>query len=192
MSYIIGISAFYHDSAATLIKNNKIIAAVQEDRFSRIKHDSNFPINSIKFLLKYEKISINQINYFVFYEKPFLKFERLIETYLAFAPRGFLSFLKSMPLWLKEKIYQKKIIINELKKIDQSFNKKKLMFVEHHESHAASAYYPNPFNEAIILVMDGVGEWNTSSVWIGKNSTIKKIKEINFPHSLRILYSAFT
>jgi carbamoyltransferase len=192
MSFIIGISCFYHDSSATLIKNNEIISAAQEERFTRIKHDSSFPINAIKYCLSDSNLKLNNIDYVVFYEKPFLKFERLLETYLAFAPRGFRSFCKSMPVWLKEKLFQKKIIINELKKIDKNFNKNKLMFAEHHESHAASAFYPSPFNEAIILTLDGVGEWSTSSIWIGKNETLNKVREINFPHSLGLLYSAFT
>ena len=192
MSFIIGISCFYHDSSATLIKNNEIISAAQEERFTRIKHDSSFPINAIKYCLSDSNLKLNNIDYVVFYEKPFLKFERLLETYLAFAPRGFRSFCKSMPVWLKEKLFQKKIIINELKKIDKNFNKNKLMFAEHHESHAASAFYPSPFNEAIILTLDGVGEWSTSSIWIGKNETLNKVREINYPHSLGLLYSAFT
>jgi carbamoyltransferase len=192
MTYIIGISSFYHDSSATLIKDNEIISAVQEERFTRIKHDSSFPINSIKYCLSDSNLKLENINYVVFYEKPFVKFERLLETYLAFAPNGFRSFCKSMPVWLKEKIFQKKILINELKKIDKNFNKDKLMFCEHHESHAASAFYPSPFDEAIILTLDGVGEWSTSSIWIGKDNSLKKVREINFPHSIGLLYSAFT
>lgn len=192
MTYIIGISSFYHDSSATLIKDNEIISAVQEERFTRIKHDSSFPINSIKYCLSASNLKLENINYVVFYEKPFVKFERLLETYLAFAPNGFRSFCKSMPVWLKEKIFQKKILINELRKIDKNFNKDKLMFCEHHESHAASAFYPSPFDEAIILTLDGVGEWCTSSIWIGKDNSLKKVREINFPHSIGLLYSAFT
>jgi carbamoyltransferase len=192
MTYIIGISSFYHDSSATLIKDNEIISAVQEERFTRIKHDSSFPINSIKYCLSDSNLKLENINYVVFYEKPFVKFERLLETYLAFAPNGFRSFCKSMPVWLKEKIFQKKILINELRKIDKNFNKDKLMFCEHHESHAASAFYPSPFDEAIILTLDGVGEWSTSSIWIGKDNSLKKVREINFPHSIGLLYSAFT
>jgi carbamoyltransferase len=192
MTYIIGISSFYHDSSATLIKDNEIISAVQEERFTRIKHDSSFPINSIKYCLSDSNLKLENINYVVFYEKPFVKFERLLETYLAFAPNGFRSFCKSMPVWLKEKIFQKKILINELRKIDKNFNKDKLMFCEHHESHAASAFYPSPFDEAIILTLDGVGEWCTSSIWIGKDNSLKKVREINFPHSIGLLYSAFT
>ena len=192
MTYIIGISSFYHDSSATLIKDNEIISAVQEERLTRIKHDSSFPINSIKYCLSDSNLKLENINYVVFYEKPFVKFERLLETYLAFAPNGFRSFCKSMPVWLKEKIFQKKILINELRKIDKNFNKDKLMFCEHHESHAASAFYPSPFDEAIILTLDGVGEWSTSSIWIGKDNSLKKVREINFPHSIGLLYSAFT
>ena len=192
MSYTLGISAFYHDSAATLIKNGEIISAAQEERFTRKKHDETFPVNSINFLLKNEEIKLTDIDFVVFHEKPFLKFERLLETYLAFVPRGFLSFSKSMPIWLKEKLFQKKIITSKLKEIDKSFNQEKLKFSEHHLSHAASAYFPSPFSEAIVLTIDGVGEWETTTVWIGKNNDLKKVKQINFPHSLGLLYSAFT
>ena len=192
MSYTLGISAFYHDSAAALIKNGEIISAVQEERFSRIKHDDSFPTNSIKFLLEDEKIKLTDIDFVVFHEKPFLKFERLLETYLAFVPRGFLSFCKSIPLWIKEKLFQKKIIVSKLKEINKLFDQKKLRFSEHHLSHASSAYFPSTFSNAIVLIIDGVGEWNTTTVWIGKDNDLKKVKEINFPHSLGLLYSAFT
>ena len=193
MTSILGISAFYHDSAASIIIDGKIIAAAQEERFSRIKHDSNFPKNAIEFVLKYSKLKLSEVNYIVFYEKPFLKFERLLETYVAFAPKGFVQFSKAMPLWLKEKLFQKKLLIDSLKDIDGNFaDDKKLFFSEHHMSHAASAFFPSPFNEAIILTADGVGEWATSTVAIGKNNNVEIKKEIHFPHSLGLLYSAFT
>ncbi len=190
--YIIGISAFYHDSAAVLIKNNKIISAVQEERFTRIKHDSSFPLNSINYILAENELTLNDINYIVFYEKPFLKFERLIETYVSNAPKGFSSFRKAMPIWMGEKLFQKSLIYNELKKIEKNFSKDKIQFSEHHLSHASSAFYPSPYNEAIILTVDGVGEWATTSVAIGRGNSIKIIKEINYPHSIGLLYSAFT
>ena len=192
MTYILGISAFYHDSAAALISDGDIIAAAQEERFTRIKHDSSFPINSIRYLLDECKINLTEIDYIVFYDKPFLKFERLLETYVAFAPKGFISFSKSMPIWLREKLFLKNIILRQIKKINNKFNKKNLLFTEHHLSHAASAFYPSPFNEAVILTIDGVGEWSTTSVAIGKGRDIKIEKEIHFPHSLGLLYSAFT
>ena len=193
MTYILGISAFYHDSAATLVKNGEIISAVQEERFTRVKHDSSFPINSIKFLIKEQNIKISDVNYILFYEKPFLKFERLLETYLAFAPKGFKSFKIAIPIWLREKLFQKKFIINSIAKSFPEFDKKsEIFFSEHHLSHAASAYYPSPFEEALILTADGVGEWTTTSVAIGKGRNIEIKEEINFPHSLGLLYSAFT
>jgi carbamoyltransferase len=190
---ILGISAFYHDSAAALIENGNIIAAAQEERFTRKKHDSSFPINAINFVLNFNKIKLSEIDSVVFYEKPFLKFERLIETYVAFAPKGFKSFSKAMPIWLKEKLFQKKLLLDELKKIDKNFdNAAKLFFSEHHMSHAASAFYPSPFKDAIILTADGVGEWATTTVAIGIDNKIEIKKEIHFPHSLGLLYSAFT
>ena len=193
MTFILGISAFYHDSAATIIKDGKIIAAAQEERFTRIKHDPSFPKNSIKFVLKYCNIKLSNIDYIIFFEKPFLKFERLLETYVAFAPKGFWQFTKSMPLWLKNKLFQKKQILDDLKKINNSFiDEKKLFFSEHHLSHAASAFYPSPFNEAIILTADGVGEWATTTVAIGRGNELEIVKELHFPHSLGLLYSAFT
>ncbi len=193
MAYILGISAFYHDSAATLVKNGEIISAVQEERFTRIKHDSSFPINSINFLLKEQNIKMSDVNYIVFYEKPFLKFERLLETYLAFAPKGFKSFKMAIPIWLREKLFQKKFIINSIAKSFPEFDKKsEIFFSEHHLSHAASAYYPSPFEEALILTADGVGEWTTTSVAVGNGRNIEIKEEINFPHSLGLLYSAFT
>ena len=193
MTFILGISAFYHDSAATIIKDGKIIAAAQEERFTRIKHDPSFPTNSIKFVLKYCNIKLSNIDYIIFFEKPFLKFERLLETYVAFAPKGFWQFTKSMPLWLKNKLFQKKQILDDLKKINNSFiDENKLFFSEHHLSHAASAFYPSPFNEAIILTADGVGEWATTTVAIGRGNELEIVKELHFPHSLGLLYSAFT
>ena len=193
MKSILGISAFYHDSAATLIVDGKIIAATQEERFSRIKHDQSFPEKSIEFVLKFANLKLSDVDYIVFYEKPFLKFERLLETYVAFAPRGFGSFLKSIPIWISEKLFQKNIIIEKLKNLDEFFQyEDKLFFSEHHLSHAASAFYPSPFEEAIILTADGVGEWATTTVAIGKGNKIEIKKELHFPHSLGLLYSAFT
>jgi carbamoyltransferase len=190
--YILGISAFYHDSAASLIHDETIIAAAQEERFTRIKHDASFPINSIKFCLSEKNIDLSQLDYVVFYEKPFLKFERLLETYLNFVPRGFKSFRMAMPIWIKEKLFQKDILYKNLKKIDSSFELKKILFSEHHLSHAGSAFFPSPFEESLILTMDGVGEWTTTSLSIGKGGDIKVLKEVHFPHSLGLLYSAFT
>ena len=193
MNSILGISAFYHDSAAALIINGKVVAAAQEERFTRMKHDSSYPFNAVEFVLKYSNLKLSQVDHIVFYEKPFLKFERLLETYVAFAPRGFKSFCKSMPIWLKDKLFQKKILLDELKKHDENFSdEKKLYFSEHHLSHAASAFYPSPFEEAIVLTADGVGEWATTTVAIGKGNKLKILKEIHFPHSLGLLYSAFT
>ena len=192
--YILGVSSFYHDSAACLIKDGDIIAAAQEERFTRIKHDASFPHNAIKFCLNEAKISPENIDNIIFYEKPFLKFERLLETYLAFVPSGLQSFIKSMPIWVKEKLFLKSIIVKILKnslssKIDWNA---KLLFSEHHLSHAASAFYPSPFDSAAILTIDGVGEWTTTSIAIGKNNNIDIKKELYFPHSLGLLYSAFT
>jgi carbamoyltransferase len=193
MKNILGISAFYHDSAATLIQDGKIIAAAQEERFSRIKHDERFPKHAIKYVLEEGKIELNQIDYVVFFEKPFLKFERLLETYLAFAPKGFKSFSLAMPIWLREKLFQKKYLFDLLQELDGNFKDiKKIKFSEHHYSHAASAFYPSPFDEAIILTLDGVGEWATTTVAHGKDNQITMLKEIHFPHSLGLLYSAFT
>jgi len=190
---ILGISAFYHDSAAAIIVDGKITAAAQEERFSRKKHDARFPINAIKYVLEENNIKLSEIDYIVFFEKPFLKFERLLETYLAFAPKGFKSFSMSMPIWLREKLFQKKLIFDELNQIDENFNDiKKIKFSEHHYSHAASAFFPSPFKEAIVLTLDGVGEWATTTVSIGKENNLEIIKEIHFPHSLGLLYSAFT
>ena len=193
MRYVIGISAFYHDSSASLIKNGEIISAVQEERFTRVKNDNAFPFNSIKYLLEENNLTLNQIEAIVFYEKPFLKFERILETYIGFAPHGFKSFCASLPIWIREKLFQKKIIFNNLKKIDDNFNEiNKIKFSEHHLSHIASAYYPSKFNEALILTVDGVGEWSTTTVSIAQGNNIEILKEINFPHSIGLLYSAFT
>ena len=191
---ILGISAYYHDSAACLLKNGEIIAAAQEERFTRKKHDSNFPTHAINYCLKEAQIVASEIDNVVFYEKPFVKFERLLETYLAFAPRGFLSFIKAMPLWVKYKLFQKSLIIKELQNtLSPKVNwKDRLLFSEHHLSHAASAFYPSPFKRAAVLTLDGVGEWTTTSLAVGKDKDLKVIKEIHFPHSLGLLYSAFT
>ena len=185
MNSVLGISAFYHDSAAALLIDGKIIAAAQEERFTRVKHDSSYPFNAVEFVLKYSNLKLNQIDHIVFYEKPFLKFERLLETYVAFAPRGFRSFSSSMPIWLREKLFQKKLLLNELKQHDKDFSgDSRIFFSEHHLSHAASAFYPSPFDEAIILTADGVGEWATTTVALGKKNKLQILKEIHFPHSL--------
>ena len=193
MTSILGISAFYHDSAAAIILDGNIIAAAQEERFSRKKHDASYPSNAIKYVLEESKLDLNEIDHIVFFEKPFLKFERLLETYMAFAPRGFKSFSLSMPLWLREKLFQKKFLFDKLKEQDSKFKDiNKIKFSEHHYSHAASAFYPSPFDEAVVLTLDGVGEWATTTVAIGKKNKLEIIKEIHFPHSLGLLYSAFT
>jgi carbamoyltransferase len=190
---VLGISAFYHDSAAALVKDGRIVAAAQEERFTRKKHDAGFPTNAINYCLAEAGISAAQIDHVAFYDKPFLKFERLLETYVAFAPRGFKSFKTAMPVWLKEKLFQKDLLIKELKAWDKSVKWfDRVLFAEHHVSHAASAFFPSPFDEAVVLTMDGVGEWATTSAAIGKGSDLKVIKEIHFPHSLGLLYSAFT
>ncbi|MDY0081455.1 MAG: carbamoyltransferase N-terminal domain-containing protein, partial [Ignavibacteriaceae bacterium] len=184
--YILGISAFYHDSAAVLLKNGEIVAAAQEERFSRKKHDHRFPKNAVKFCLEYAGITSKMVDYVAFYDKPFLKFERLIETYISFAPMGIKSFLKAMPLWMSEKIWLKDLIRKEV-----DFEGE-ILFPEHHLSHAASAFYPSPYNSAAILTIDGVGEWATTSIGRGRGNEIEIISEIKFPHSLGMLYSAFT
>lgn len=191
---ILGISAFYHDSAACIIRDGLIVAAAQEERFTRKKHDASFPTNAIQSCLNIGKISLEDVDLIVFYEKPFPKFERLLETYFAFAPKGFLSFSKSMPIWLTEKLFQKNLLKSELKKISTKKIDldKKLLFSEHHLSHAASAFFPSPFRDSAILTMDGVGEWSTTSVALGLDNQISILKEIHFPHSLGLLYSAFT
>ena len=193
MTSILGISAFYHDSAAALIVNGKIVAAAQEERFSRKKHDARYPYNAIKYVLDEAGINLNQVNHIVFFEKPFLKFERLLETYLAFAPSGFGSFCMSMPIWLREKLFQKKFLFEKLKLNDKNFDDiGKIYFSEHHYSHAASAFFPSPFKDAIVLTLDGVGEWATTTVAEGSGNKLNLLKEIHFPHSIGLLYSAFT
>ncbi len=192
MKYIIGISAFYHDSAACLLIDGVLANAVQEERFSRIKNDNSFPENSIKFLLKQNNIKASEINAVVFYEKPFLKFERLVETYVANFPNGFSQFKKSLPIWLKEKLFLKNLIKKQLNAIDSSFNFTKIFFEKHHTSHAASAFYPSPFEEAVVLTIDGVGEWETTTISIGNKNKIINKESILYPHSLGLLYSSFT
>ena len=193
MKSILGISAFYHDSAACILINGEIIAAAQEERFTRKKHDPSYPHKAIDFVLNYANLNLSEIDQIVFFEKPFLKFERLLETYVAFAPKGFLSFSKSMPLWIKEKLFQKNLLFNQLKKHDNNYNSdKNIFFSDHHLSHAASAFFPSPFEEAVVLTADGVGEWATTTVAIGKGNDLEIKKEIHFPHSLGLLYSAFT
>ena len=193
MTTILGISAFYHDSAAALIIDGEIILAVQEERFSRKKNDSDYPYNSVEFILKDQNITIDDIDYIVFYEKPFLKFERLLESYVAFSPKGFFSFIKSMPVWLKSKLFLKRELIKLLKKHKSSKDfKDKLFFSNHHLSHAASAYYSSSFDEAIVFTADGVGEWATTTIAIGKQNDLRIDREIYFPHSLGMIYSAFT
>ena len=193
MSKILGISSYYHDSAAAVLIDGKIIFAAQEERYTRIKHDPSFPTNAVKESLKYCSLNLSEFDAVVFYEKPFIKFERLVETYLKNAPFGISSFLKSMPVWLKEKIFQKKMLFNNLKEIDKNFTSEdKIHFSDHHLSHAASAFFPSKFKNAIVLTVDAVGEWATTSVYKGKNNKLEKIKEIYFPDSIGLLYSAFT
>ena len=190
---ILGVSAFYHDSAAALIEDGAVIAAAQEERFSRKKHDDRFPENAIQYCLDEAGIALGDIDYVAFYDKPFLKFERLLETYLAFAPSGFRSFKMAIPVWLKEKLFQKDLLRKKFKAFDENFDwQNKLLFSEHHQSHAASAFFPSPFEEAIVLTMDGVGEWATTSVAVGNGRELNMVREIHFPHSLGLLYSAFT
>jgi len=193
VSSILGISAFYHDSAACILKDGEIIAAAQEERFTRKKHDPSYPHNAIEFVLKYANLKLNEVDQIVFFEKPFLKFERLLETYVAFAPKGFISFSKAMPLWIKEKLFQKNLLFNKLKEHDKNYKSdENIFFSDHHLSHAASAFFPSPFEEAIVLTADGVGEWATTTVAVGKGNKLDIKKEIHFPHSLGLLYSAFT
>jgi carbamoyltransferase len=190
---ILGISAFYHDSAAALVQDGRIVAAAQEERFSRKKHDARFPRHAVRYCLEQSSGSLQDLDYVVFYDKPFLKFERLIETYLAFAPSGFSSFRMALPLWVREKLFQKDLLRKELQSIGGKFDwQKRLLFTEHHLSHAASAFLASPFEEAAVLTMDGVGEWATTSMGMGRRNGIEILKEINFPHSLGLLYSAFT
>jgi carbamoyltransferase len=192
MTAILGLSAFYHDSAAALIIDGEIIAAAQEERFTRKKHDPSYPVNAINYCLLEAGLTLDKIDYITFYDKPFLKFERLLETYVAFAPKGFQSYRMAMPIWLSEKLFLKNMLIKEIKKVDKNFNSNKLMFGEHHFSHAASAFYASPFEEAVVITLDGVGEWATTTVSIGKGHELDIVKEIHFPHSLGLLYSAFT
>jgi carbamoyltransferase len=190
---ILGISAFYHDSAAALLVDGRIIAAAQEERFTRKKQDACFPAQAIGYCLAEGRIALKDVDYVVFYEKPFLKFERLLETYLAFAPRGFQSFATAIPVWIREKLFQKDVLLRGLREIDPDFDgANRLLFTEHHLSHAASAFYASPFEEAVVLTMDGVGEWCTTSSAIGRGNTLQLLKELHFPHSLGLLYSAFT
>ena len=191
--YVLGISAFYHDSAATLLRDGVIVAAAQEERFTRKKHDSRFPSDSIGYCLDEAGCSPDEVDYVAFYDKPFLKFERLLETYIAFSPRGFRSFRMAVPVWLREKLFQKSLLVRELRQFSPDTDwETRLLFSEHHLSHAASAFYPSPFEEAVVLTMDGVGEWATTSVCFGSGSGLEVRKEIHFPHSLGLLYSAFT
>lgn len=192
--YILGISAYYHDSAACLMKDGDIVAAAQEERFTRKKHDDRFPINAVQYCMREAGIDPEALEAVVFYEKPFMKFERLLETYLAFAPRGFRSFSTAMPVWIKDKLFQKSVLANQLKDLfgDDVDWREKLLFSEHHLSHAASAFYPSPFEKAAVLTLDAVGEWTTTSLALGDGKDLKVHKEIHFPHSLGLLYSAFT
>ncbi|MDP6786669.1 MAG: carbamoyltransferase [Rhodospirillales bacterium] len=190
---ILGISAFYHDSAAALIEDGAIVAAAQEERFTRKKHDASFPGQAVEFCLARAGVGLEDVDYVAFYDKPFLKFERLLETYVAFAPRGFTSFRMAIPLWLREKLFQKDLLSREFKTYAPEFDwKNRLLFAEHHQSHAASAFFPSPFDDAVVLTMDGVGEWATTSAAVGEGNRLEVIKEIHFPHSLGLLYSAFT
>jgi carbamoyltransferase len=189
---ILGISAFYHDSAAALVEDGRIIAAAQEERFTRKKHDASFPRQAVRYCLEAAGAELSQIDHVAFYDKPFLKFERLLETYIALAPRGFLSFQMAIPLWLREKLFQKSLLRNKLREFDEDFASERLLFAEHHLSHAASAFYPSPFEMAAVLTMDGVGEWATTSAATGEGNRLEIFQEIHFPHSLGLLYSAVT
>ena len=190
---VLGLSAFYHDSAAALVEDGRIIAAAQEERFTRKKHDPSFPTNAIGYCLQEANVGLGDVDKIVFYDKPFLKFERLLETYIAMAPRGFKSFRMAIPLWLKEKLFQKKLLRDELNAItDVDDVDQRMLFCEHHLSHAASAFYPSPYQQAVVLTMDGVGEWATTSAAMGDGSKLEMFQEIHFPHSLGLLYSAFT
>src|SRR5437773_1157977 len=189
---ILGISAFYHDSAACLVRDGDIIAAAQEERFTRKKHDAGFPVNAIRYCFGEAGVGLPDLDYIVFYDKPLLKFERLLETYTSFAPRGLRSFLMSMPIWMKEKLFLKKLLLRELKEIQPLERAPAVLFGEHHESHDASAFYPSPYQNAAVLCMDGVGEWATSSAWMGVGNRLSPLWEMPFPHSLGLLYSAFT
>jgi carbamoyltransferase len=191
--WILGISAFYHDSAAALIRDGEVVAAAQEERFTRKKHDAGFPAHAVRYCVESAGLKESELDSVVFYEKPFLKFERLLENYLAFAPRGVRSFRMALPLWIREKLFQKDLLGRELKSVwPGSQWAERLLFTEHHLSHAASAFYPSPFEEALVLTMDGVGEWTTTSVALGSGNQLQLIREIHYPHSLGLLYSAFT
>ena len=195
MQYILGISCFYHDSAACLLADGVIVAAAQQERFSRIKHDAAFPAEAIRYCLTEAGIAITDLSAVVFYDKPLLKFERLLETYLAHVPRGFRSFLAAMPIWLKEKLYLKTVLRRELRTLgglDKKTPLPQLLFSQHHQAHAASAFYPSPYQEAAVICLDGVGEWATSTIWHGKDNNLTPLFELQFPHSLGLLYSAFT
>src|ERR1700748_396953 len=189
---ILGISAFYHDSAAAVVEDGRIVAAAQEERFTRKKHDASFPHNAIGYCLDSVGAKLSEVDHVAFYDKPFLKFERLLETYIALAPRGFTSFKMAIPLWLKEKLFQKSLLRKELKTFDEEITAEKLLFTEHHLSHAASAFFPSPFEKAVVLTMDGVGEWATTSAAIGDGNRLEIFQEIHFPPSLGLLYSALT
>src|SRR5260370_28872088 len=190
---ILGLSAFYHDSAAALVEDGRILAAAQEERFTRKKHAAGFPRHAIEYCLQESGSPLDEVDHVVFYDKPFLKFERLLETYLAFAPRGFTSFSMAIPLWLREKLFQKFLLTKELRAYAPSYDwKRRLLFAEHHQSHAASAFFASPFHEAVVLTMDGVGEWATTSVGFGRGRELEMRREIHFPHSLGLMYSAFT
>jgi len=190
---ILGISAFYHDSAAALVRDGEIVAAAQEERFTRKKHDPGFPKNAVEHCLAHEGVSLDEVDYVVFYDKPFLKFERLLETYAAMAPRGIRSFSMAMPLWIREKLFQRDLLQTHLRRFTRGNDwQRRLLFAEHHLSHAASAFFPSPFSKAVILTMDGVGEWATTSAAVGEDNKLEVTKEIHFPHSLGLLYSAFT
>jgi len=189
---ILGLSAYYHDSAAALLVDGRLVAAAQEERFTRRKHDPRFPVHAVRFCLEHAGIRGDDVDHVVFYEKPFLKFERLLETYLSFAPRGYRSFSMAMPLWIREKLFQKDLLARELTQLGFTRPDTRLLFAEHHQSHAASAFFPSPFGEAVVLTMDGVGEWATTSVSVGRGAALEPIREIHFPHSLGLLYSAFT
>src|SRR5881394_2861203 len=190
---VVGISAFYHDSAAALVCDGEIVAAAQEERFTRKKHDSRFPRHALEYCLAEAGVGLDQVDLVVFYDKPFLKFERLLETYLAFAPRGFTSFRMSIPIWLREKLFLKDLLRRELEDAAPGAGwQEKLLFSEHHLSHAASAFFPSPFEDAAVLTMDGVGEWTTTSLALGRGNGLAIVKELHFPHSLGLLYSAFT
>ena len=189
---VLGISAFYHDSAAVLVEDGRVVAAAQEERFTRVRHDPGFPRKALAYVIEASGAKLASVDWVVFYDKPFLKFERLLETYLAFAPKGFASFRQAMPVWIKEKLFLKGMLIDELSAIDAAFDPAKLLFGEHHLSHAASAFYPSPSEEAVVLTMDGVGEWATGSLAVGRGTDLQILREMHFPHSLGLLYSAFT